>query len=127
MKKFSIALIALLIAVSVIGLCSCSSGSANDIGYKTFDEITSDGFYPLWMQPNTYIVYDENGVPEIIEGGELTLKEVSERDDIVAVGFTGDTKIEPNTKAEYDLHGFLQNIYYLWPDGSYNLEPAAQN
>lgn len=94
------------------------------MGYKTFEQITSDGFYPLWMQPNTYIIYDENGIPEIIDGGELTLENVYEREDIIAVGFDSETKIEPNTKAEYDLYGFLQNIYYLWPDGSYNLEPS---
>lgn len=108
MKKFQTALIALLVIVSVLGLCSCSNNNATDIGYKTFDEITADGLYPLWMQPNTYIIYDENGVPEITEGGELTLKEASERDDIIAVGFTGDTKIEPNTKAEYASTDFCR-------------------
>lgn len=99
---------------------------AEEVGYTIFEEITAEGYYPNWMQPNTVIVYDENGAAEIAEGGELALEELVGRDDIAAVGFStvGDEemKIEPNTKVEYDLHGFIQNIYYLWPDGTYNLD-----
>ena len=32
---------------------------------------------------------------------------------------------EPNTKVEYDLHGFIQNIYYRGGDGAYYLDPAT--
>lgn len=99
---------------------------AEEVGYVTFEEITAEGYYPSWMQPNTVIVYDENGAAEIAEGGELAPEELVGRDDIASVGFStvGDEemKIEPNTKVEYDLHGFIQNIYHLWPDGSYNLD-----
>lgn len=96
---------------------------AEYIGYLSFETISELGYYPQWMQPNTYIIYDENCVPTIIEGGELTPKDLIGRDDIISVGFDHSIKAEPNTKAEYDLHGFIQNIYYLWPDGSYNLAP----
>ena len=112
------------------GSASLESGDsekvAEEVGYMTLAEITAEGYYPLWMQPNTYIVYDENCVPEITEGGELLPEDLVGRDDIASVGFSpvGDSelKIEPNTKAEYDLHGFIQNIYHKWPDGSYNLD-----
>ena len=104
---------------------------AEEIGYMTFEEITAAGYYPDWMQPHTYVVYDENCVPEIIAGGELTLEDVmnmwefSDGDEFVQFG--DDFKIEPNTKAEYDLHGEIQNIYHLWPDGSYNLDYPPEN
>ena len=44
---------------------------AKACGYMSFEEITVAGYYPDWMQPHTIIIYDENGNPEIIEGGEL--------------------------------------------------------
>ena len=96
---------------------------AEYVGYLSFETISELGYYPQWMQPHTYIVYDENCVPTIIEGGELTPEDLVGRDDIISIGFDHSIKAEPNTKAEYDLHGFIQNIYYLWPDGNYNLAP----
>lgn len=95
--------------------------------YMTFAEITETGVYPLWMQPFSVIIYDENGVPSIAEGGELSEDDIEGREDIAAVGFLEvdkESEILPDTKAEYDLHGFLQNIYYLWPgETEYRLEP----
>ena len=35
-------------------------------------------------------------------------------------------RIKPNTKVEYYKDGFIQNIYFLWPDGSYNLSPLSK-
>ena len=104
---------------------------AKSIGYMTLEEITAAGYYPSWMQPNSYIIYDENGNPTIEKGGELIPEDLVGRPEFTGTGAfftvvnTGDPfmKIYPNTKAEYDLHGFIQNIYYLWPDGSYNLSP----
>ena len=98
--------------------------------FMSFEEITELGYYPLWMQPHTYVVYDENGIPEITEGGILTEEDVEGRDDIETIGYIDTTnddilKISANTKVEYDLHGFMQNIYFLWPDGSYNLSPPV--
>ena len=98
---------------------------AEEIGYMTLEEITAAGYYPDWMQPHTYIVYDENCVPEIIAGGELTIEDAMNMEEFPMMDFCqfGDEmKIKPNTKAEYDLHGELQNIYHHWPDGSYNLD-----
>ena len=104
---------------------------AENCGYMTFEEITAAGYYPDWMQPHTIIIYDENGVPEITEGAELKPEDLVGRPEFDAeptfdvmpfIQFSEEMKIEPNTKAEYDLHGFIQNIYHLWPDGNYNLD-----
>lgn len=93
-------------------LCSCSivafaNTNENDVEY-----------IPLWMEPYSVVVYDENGLPTVIEGGELSEEEIVGREDIAAVGLidpSPDMIITPNTKVEYDLHGFIQNIYYLVP------------
>lgn len=108
---------------------------AEAIGYMSFKEITAEGYYPDWMQPYTKIVYDENGVPTITEGGELLPEDLVGRPEFTVgepVPFTSVGiedpffMIQPNTMAEYDLHGFIQNIYYLWPDGNYNLSPPQE-
>ena len=105
-------------------------GEKNEDGtykFMSFEEITELGYYPLYMQPHTYIIYDENGVPEIVEGGVITEEESVGREDLAVIGYYDPLwNIKPNTKVEYDLWGFMQNIYYLWPDGSYNLSPYSQ-
>ena len=103
---------------------------AEACGYMSFEEITAAGYYPDWMQPHTIIIYDENGVPEITEGGELLPEDLIGRPEFEVMPFfqfSEEMKIEPNTKAEYDLHGFIQNIYHLWPDGNYNLDYPPEN
>ena len=108
---------------------------AEEIGYMTFAEITAAGYYPDWMQPNSSISYDENGVPTITAGGELSPEDLVGRPEFTvgepmpftSVGIEDPFfMIQPNTMAEYDLHGFLRNIYFLWPDGNYNLSPPEQ-
>lgn len=104
---------------------------AKDVGYMTLEEITAAGYYPCWMQPNSTIIYDENGNPTIENGGELFPEDLVGRPEFAGEGafftYVGINDpfmmVQPNTKAEYDLHGFIQNIYYLWPDGNYNLSP----
>ena len=106
---------------------------AEEIGYMTLEEITAAGYYPDWMQPNSSISYDENGVPTITAGGELLPEDLVGRPEFSGkIPFTSagsgivTMMIQPNTMAEYDLHGFIQNIYYLWPDGNYNLSQPEQ-
>ncbi len=98
--------------------------------FITFEEITALGCYPVWMQPNTTIIYDENGKPEIIEGGVLTEEDCAENEMYSEIGFIYPNdkiyRIKPNTKVEYFKDGFIQNIYFRWPDGSYNLSPLSQ-
>lgn len=104
---------------------------AKDVGYMTLEEITAAGYYPCWMQPHSTIIYDENGNPTIENGGELLPEDLVGRPEFAGEGafftYVGINDpfmmIQPNTKAEYDLHGFIQNIYFLWPDGNYNLSP----
>ncbi len=98
--------------------------------FMTFEEITALGCYPVWMKPYTVIIYDENGNPEIIEGGVLTEEDCAEDEMYSEIGFIHlndkTFRIKPNTKVEYFKDGFIQNIYFLWPDGSYNLSPFSQ-
>ncbi|MBR2639359.1 MAG: hypothetical protein IKD39_02195 [Oscillospiraceae bacterium] len=98
--------------------------------FMTFEEITALGCYPVWMKPNTVIVYDENGNPEIIEGGVLTEEDCAKDEMYSEIGFIElndkTYRIKPNTKVEYYKDGFIQNIYFLWPDGSYNLSPLSK-
>lgn len=98
--------------------------------FISFEEISSLGLYPIWMKPNTIIIYDENGRPEIIQGGALTEEDCIGNEMYYEIGFVElhdkTYKIRPNTKAEYYKDGLIQNIYYLWPDGSYNLSPLSQ-
>ncbi|MBR3952250.1 MAG: hypothetical protein IKJ82_01370 [Oscillospiraceae bacterium] len=95
--------------------------------YASFEEITALGYYPLWMQPYSVIIYDENGTPEITEGGAIT-EEDAAKEEYSHIWYFDPTieetcRIKPNTKVEYFRDGFIQNIYFLWPDGSYNLSP----
>ena len=98
--------------------------------FISFEEISALGLYPIWMKPNTVIIYDENGNPEIIEGGELTEEDCIGNEMYYEIGFVNlrdkTYKIRPNTKVEYYKDGLMQNIYFLWPDGSYNLSPLSQ-
>lgn len=145
-RKFSV-VVAVLLAL-IMALAGCNGNEqqsesskadgektaaeiAEEVGYKLLDEFTAAGYYPLWMQPGSVIIYDERGRAEVISGGELSPEDLVGREDIAATGFSSigddEMKIEPNTKAEYDLHGFIQNIYHLWPDGSYNLDYPPEN
>ncbi len=106
MKK----LIALIMAFTLL-----SSLSFIAFADTTDEEIE---YFPLWMEPYSVIIYDANGNPTIIEGGYLSPDEISESEDIALIGYTTtspDMIMVPNTKVEYDLHGFIQNIYYLVP------------
>jgi hypothetical protein len=77
-----------------------------------------------YMQPNSEVVYDENGKATIISGGVLSQEEIDQMPSIASIGLTSDKGLllgeepvlaEPNTKIQYDLHGFMQNVYYLTP------------
>lgn len=105
-KKFIAFILALVM------FCSCSV-----VAFANTNESEVE-YIPLWMEPYSVVIYDENGLPTVIEGGELSEEEIAGREDIASVGFidpSPDMIITPNTKVEYDLHGFIQNIYYLTP------------
>lgn len=81
---------------------------------------------PLWMQNNSVVYYDGTLQRTIGQGGDLTESEIAGRQDIQTIGMYDDTiLVEPCTKVEYDLHGYLQNIYYLNGFGEYQLAPLS--
>lgn len=82
-----------------------------------------DNTLPLWMQNNSVVYYDGALERTVEQGGDLTEEEIATREDIQMVGMYGEIPIEPYTKVEYDLHGFLQNVYYLNGFGEYQLAP----
>lgn len=84
-------------------------------------------YYPLWMKPNSIIIYDADSDKEIVQGGKLTSEEIAAQPEILRLGLTTnalDMIVSPSTKVVYDQHGFIQNIYYKVPgtDDSYQLK-----
>ena len=87
--------------------------------------VTKVVYVPMWMQDYSVVYYDANLNRTVEKGGDLTEEEINSREDIDPVQMYGDVLAEPNTKVEYDLHGFIQNIYYRGGDGKYYLDPAT--
>jgi hypothetical protein len=120
----------LYLAVLILTLSSCANNSSVE---EPFASSTDVQYVPLWMQPNTVIVYDDSLKYTVVSGGELTEEEISGREDILTIGLTTtdpEMIAEPNIKVEYDLHGFIQNIYYPVPGktGEYQLsKPSVPN
>lgn len=89
-------------------------------------------YVPLWMKPYSVIIYDENLNYTVVQGGELTPEEIAQSEEIAVIGYedhSDDMLAYPNIKAEYDLHGFIQNIYYRVPGTTdqYQLSDPADN
>lgn len=82
-------------------------------------------YVPQWMQDYSVVYYDAELNRTIEKGGDLTEEELNSREDIEPSEQYGTVLAEPNTKVEYDLHGVLQNIYYLGGDGKYYLDPQT--
>ncbi len=75
-------------------------------------------YMPQWMQPYSVILFDENLNYTVVQGGELTPEEIAKSDEIAVIGYedhSEDMLAEPYTKVDYDLHGFIQNVYYRVP------------
>ena len=132
MKKWGMILLALVLAMSLTACGPKADGARN----APAEDAAAGGsagnaenprkvvYVPLWMTPNSVVYYDAELNRTIEQGADLTDEEINSREDIRAVGMYGDTLAEPDTKVEYDLHGFLQNIYYKTDDGSdYQLAP----
>ena len=81
-------------------------------------------YIPMWMQDNSVVYYDADLNRTVESGGDLTEEEINSREDIDPTEMYS-IPAEPNTKVEYDLHGFIQNIYYRGGDGKYYLDPAT--
>lgn len=121
MKKFGIA--ALLLATALL-LCACGAPQSEEETPPAKQEESAVVYVPLWMEEYSVVYYDADLNRTIETGRDLTEEEIASRRDIDPSMMYGSVLAEPNTKVEYDLHGFLQNVYYLSDDGvSYQLAP----
>ena len=121
MKKFGIA--ALLLASALL-LCACGAPQSEEETPPAKQEESAVVYVPMWMVEYSVVYYDADLNRTIETGRDLTEEEIASRGDIDPSMMYGSVLAEPNTKVEYDLHGFLQNVYYLSDDGvSYQLAP----
>ena len=126
MKKITV--IACLLALLTLSACGAQTLPADEGDVPPVEGISQtqeDGqtgtkvvYIPMWMQDYSVVYYDAHLNRTVESGGDLTEEEINSREDILAVGMYGSVLAEPDTKVEYDLHGFLQNIYYRTPDGT---------
>ena len=133
MKKITV--IACLLALLTLSACGAETLPADKGDVPPVEGISQtqeDGqtgtkvvYIPTWMQDYSVVYYDAHLNRTVESGGDLTEEEINSREDIDPVQMYGDVLAEPNTKVEYDLHGFIQNIYYLGGDGKYYLDPAT--
>lgn len=84
--------------------------------------------YPRYAEPYSEFVVDADGNWSFETGNFMTKKELAEYE----TGPLGEedlffeqteTEIQPNTKVNYDLHGFIVDVKYLHDDGQYHLAP----
>ena len=128
MKKLSITaiLLALLLALSACGVQTLPTDETDvppveDVSQSTGTKVV---YLHTWMQDYSVVYYDADLNRTIESGGDLTEEEINSREDIMPEEMYT-MLAEPNTKVEYDLHGFIQNIYYRGGDGKYYLDPAT--
>ncbi len=85
---------------------------------------SAETYYPKWAEPGTEIVYDSEGRYTVTLGALLSEDACRERWDVICDTLLPEsepgsqTLIFPNTKAVYGTDGFIQNIYYEYPEGS---------
>ena len=132
MKKWGMILLALVLAMSLTACGPKADGARN----APAEDAAAGGsagnaenprkvvYVPLWMTPNSVVYYDAELNRTIEQGADLTEEEINSREDIDPENMYT-IPAEPNTKVEYDLHGFIQNIYYRGGDGAYYLDPAT--
>ena len=133
MKKYAViaALLALLTALAACGVQTLPTDaddvpSVEDVSQPEGDgqTVTKVVYVPMWMQDYSVVYYDAHLNRTVESGGDLTEEEINSREDIDPENMYT-IPAEPNTKVEYDLHGFIQNIYYRGGDGAYYLDPAT--
>ena len=123
---------------SVLLMVAAGCGTKNEVtddlppieGISQPENVTDDRkiiYIPLWMQDNSVVYYDENLNRTIAQGGDLTEEEIIGRADIDPAQMYGGMTAEPNTKVEYDLHGSIQNVYYLGGFGEYQLSDPTKS
>lgn len=129
MKKLFILGLAALLTLAA----GCGEKDTDTDGTPPIEGISQTGnmtddrkivYIPLWMQDYSVVYYDAHLNRTVESGGDLTEEEINSRKDIDPEDMYT-IAAEPNTKVEYDLHGFIQNIYYRGGDGEYYLDPAT--
>ena len=132
MKKNAIIISLLaLLTLSACGAQTLPTGENDVPPVEGISQTQEDGqtgskvvYIPMWMQDNSVVYYDADLNRTVESGGDLTEEEINSREDIDPENMYT-MAAEPNTKVEYDLHGFIQNIYYRGGDGKYYLDPAT--
>lgn len=133
MKKYAViaALLALLTALAACGVQTLPTDADDVPSVEDVSQPEEDGqtgtkvvYIPTWMQDYSVVYYDAHLNRTVESGGDLTEEEINSREDIFPEEMYT-IAAEPNTKVEYDLHGFIQNIYYRGGDGEYYLDPAT--
>ena len=132
MKKITV--IASLLALLTLSACGVQTLPTDEDDVPPVEGISQpeeDGqtvtkvvYVPMWMQDYSVVYYDANLNRTVEKGGDLTEEEINSREDIFPEEMYT-IAAEPNTKVEYALHGFIQNIYYRGGDGAYYLDPAT--
>ena len=131
MKRLFILGLAALLTLAA----GCSEKDTDTDGTPPIEGISQTGnmtdnrkivYIPLWMQDYSVVYYDGELNRTIAQGGELTEKEIAGREDIDPAQMYGSMMAEPNTKVEYDLHGYIQNVYYLGGFGEYQLSDPTK-
>ena len=133
MKKYAViaALLALLTALAACGVQTLPTDEDDVPPVEGISRPEEDGqtvtkvvYVPMWMQDYSVVYYDANLNRTVEKGGDLTEEEINSREDIFPEEMYT-IAAEPNNKVEYDLHGFIQKIYYRGGDGAYYLDPAT--
>ena len=117
MKKITV--IASLLALLTLSACGIQT-LPTDEG----DVPPVEGISQTQEDGHSVVYYDAHLNRTVESGGDLTEEEINSREDIFPEEMYT-IAAEPNTKVEYDLHGFIQNIYYRGGDGAYYLDPAT--
>ena len=132
MKKLFILGLAALLTLAA----GCGEKDTDTDGTPPIEGISQTGnttddrkivYIPLWMQDYSVVYYDGELNRTIAQGGELTEEEIAGREDIDPAQMYGSMTAEPNTKVEYDLHGYIQNVYYLGGFGEYQLSDPTKS
>ncbi|MCL2109802.1 MAG: hypothetical protein FWH20_10710 [Oscillospiraceae bacterium] len=125
------------VTFTVSGVTAPANDAGADAGdvQSILDEVyqAEDEFLPLWMQPDTVVIYDGDMGVSFEQGGKLTAADL-EADPaqaaiiadlpIWSVDEREEIRIQPFTRVSYDLHGFLGDVQYMNEDGEYRLDPA---
>lgn len=112
----------------IVLLASCApSGMVSDELYERYTHPTD--YYPRYAEPYSEFVVDAEGNWSFETGRFYTKQELAEHDagplgekDLFWENPEETMKIQPNTKVNYDLHGFIVDVMYFY-DGTYHLAP----